>query len=315
MRSQIGTVRLFETFAKLAYFESEQGEWGLWEPQTFVSDNGEGPLGGDARPGPIDVRDDQGAEGGLAVGDHSYLIRYGAMRHVGRFSALTDRDTSLERGQLVVIQTDRGVELGEVLIALDGQSAVGRNGPGDTTSRAVGEERMDSDCIDSSRVLRLAGADDLSLARSAEELRSSRFSLCQRILREGNWPWELIDVEPLLDGHATVLHYLGPHQLDVASLRARFRVEFDIDVVLEPVGNDLDGQISAGDAHDDGKGGGCGSCGSSDGGGCGSAPASVPAADHLPAKLPRVGARPRSHSGCSSCGISRLLAQRSQART
>jgi PSP1-like protein len=245
------------------------------------------------------------------VGDHSYLIRYGVMRHVGRFPALPYRDSSLERGQLVVIQTDRGVELGEVLIALDGKSAPARDGPGDPTSGASGAERTDSVSIDSSRVLRVAGADDLSLARSAEELRSARFSLCQRILRDGNWPWELVDVEPLLDGRATVLHYLGPHQLDVAPLRARFRVECDIDVVLEPVGNDLDSEPSAGDVDD---GGGCGSCGCSDGGGCGSAPASLPAGDHTRPEPAVSGCAPKSHSGCSSCGIGRMMAERTRAR-
>ena len=246
--------------------------------------------------------------------NRSYLIRYGVMRHVGRFSALPVRENSLERGQFVVIQTDRGVELGEVLIALDGASAPGRNGPDDIPAGISDEKQADSVFIDSSRVLRVAGADDLSLARSAEELRSSRFSLCQRILHEGNWPWELVDVEPLLDGRATVLHYLGPHQLDVASLRARFRVECDIDVVLEPVGNDLASELPADDAHDDGEGGGCGSCGCSDGGGCGSAPAPTPGGHH-PEPEPRVsGCAPRSHSGCSSCGISRLMAERSRAR-
>ena len=247
------------------------------------------------------------------MGDHSYLIRYGVMRHVGRFSALPVCDSSLERGQLVVIQTDRGVELGEVLIALDGASSPVRDGTGDTPSGANGEERTDSVSIDSSRVLRVAGADDLSLARAAAELRSTRFSVCQRILREGNWPWELVDVEPLLDGRATILHYLGPHQLDVATLRARFRVECDIDVVLEPVGSDLDSDLSAGDAHD-GGGGGCGSCGCSDGGGCGSAPASVPAGHHAQTEPAASGCAPKSHSGCASCGISRLVAERSRAR-
>jgi hypothetical protein len=246
------------------------------------------------------------------VGDHSYLIRYGVMRHVGRFSALPHRDSSLERGQLVVIQTDRGVELGEILIALDGQSAPVRDEPENTTSGASGEERTDSVSIESSRVLRLAGADDLSLAKSAAELRSGRFSLCQRILHEGNWPWELLDVEPLLDGRVTVLHYLGPHQLDVASLRARFRVECDIDVVLEPVGSDLDSELAAGDAHDDGVGGGCGSCGCSDGGGCGSAPATAPAGHHAEPDPATSGCAPKSHSGCSSCGISRMMAERSR---
>jgi hypothetical protein len=248
------------------------------------------------------------------VGDHSYLIRYGVMRHVGRFSALPVREASLERGQLVVIQTDRGVELGEVLIALDDKSAPTRDLPGKTTYGNNGEEGTDSVSIDSSRVLRVAGADDLSLSKRAEELRSSRFTLCQQILREGNWPWELVDVEPLLDGRATVLHYLGPHQLDVAPLRARFRVECDLDVVLEPVGDDLESEHSASDAHDNGTGGGCGSCGCSDGGGCGSAPAPPPAGHHSLPNPSVSGCAPKSHSGCSSCGISRLMAERSRTR-
>ena len=252
------------------------------------------------------------ARGG-AVSDHSYLIRYGVMRHVGRFSAMPAHDRSLERGQLVVIQTDRGVELGEVLIAVNAPAPPASDGPRDTTSGATGVDRTDSVRINSSRLLRVAGGDDLSLARSAEELRSGRFSLCQRILREGNWPWELVDVEPLLDGRATVLHYLGPRQLDVAALRARFRVECDIDVVLEPVGNDLDSEPSAGDLDDDGEGGGCGSCGCSDGGGCGSTLARVPAGDHSLPEPAGSGCAPKSHSGCSSCGISRLLAERSRA--
>jgi PSP1 C-terminal conserved region len=241
------------------------------------------------------------------VGDHSYLIRYGVMRHVGRFPAPSCRDASLERGQLVVIQTDRGVELGEVLITVDGKAAPARNGPGDTASAA-------SVPIDSPQVLRVASPDDLMCSRRAEELRSSRFSLCQRILREGDWPWELIDVEPLLDGRATVLHYLGPHQLDVAPLRAQFRVECDIDVVLEPVGNDPDGELSAGDAHDEGTGGGCESCACSDGGGCGRPAASGPANDRAGSVSAEVGCNSSSHSGCSSCGISRMVAERNRAR-
>ena len=249
------------------------------------------------------------------MGDLSYLIRYGVMSHVGRFSAVPVRDTSLKRGQLVVIQTDRGVELGEVLIALDGKSSPAGDGQKEAASPSSGQDPGPSLSMDSPHVLRLAGPDDLSHWKCAEELRTSRFALCQRILREGNWPWELIDVEPLLDGRATVLHYLGPHQLDVAPLRARFRVECDFDVVLEPVGSDLDSALPDGDAHDDDPGGGCGSCGGcSDGGGCGSASVGAPASHHHEAEPTGSGCATQPHSACSSCGIGRLIAERSAAK-
>ena len=106
--------------------------------------------------------------------------------------------------------------------------------------------------------------------RSASARREGRFSLCQRILEEGHWPWELIDVEPLLDDRATILHYLGPHKVDAASLRTRFRVELDMDIVLEPVGADIEPEFSEETSHA-GSGDSCASCDCGEEGGCGKA--------------------------------------------
>ena len=141
----------------------------------------------------------------------TYLIRYGAMGHIARFRAWPQSGGPFHRGQAVVIQSHRGMELGEVLIRIDETALPESNGalehPETITpagSRPIGEPR----------VLRAAGSEDLACAEQIVALRSDRFARCQRIFEEEGWPWELVDVEPLLDGNATVLHYLGPHQLD-----------------------------------------------------------------------------------------------------
>lgn len=219
------------------------------------------------------------------MGEQAYLIRYGVMGHVSRFRTSPGCDRPLGRGQAVVVQTDRGVELGEVLLPLDVTASVPP--------------------ADRQRVVRPAGPEDLARSRHAEAMRSDRFALCQRILREGDWPWELIDVEPMLDDRATVLHYLGPHQLDAATLRARFRMTCDFDVVLEPVGTDAEFEEEDPHSSDD-HGGGCGSCGS--GGGCGSCGSGGGVTERSDADAP--GHATSSHSGCDSCGISRLMAAR-----
>ena len=48
-----------------------------------------------------------------------YLVRYGLMGHVGWFPLDLRRchGAEIERGQAVVVLTDRGVELGEVMVA------------------------------------------------------------------------------------------------------------------------------------------------------------------------------------------------------
>ena len=152
-----------------------------------------------------------------------------------------------------MLQTDRGVELGEVLLAVEGTPVAHAGGPAESSNRSEGDDFSPAIADGASRVLRIAGPDDLLRSRHAAESRLDHFSLCQRILEQANWPWEVVDVEPLLDGRSTVIHYLGPHRIDIATLRARFRTECDLDVVLEPVGTDLDTEYSTDAAHERAK--------------------------------------------------------------
>jgi hypothetical protein len=221
----------------------------------------------------------RGERRGRAVGDPAYLIRYGVMGYVGRFRAAMDCPGPLERGQSVVIQTDRGVELGEVLIPLDEAGA--------------------AKSADRQRVIRPAGPDDLDRSRRAEASRPDRFAACRRVLEDEGWPWDLIDVEPLLEEGVTVVQYLGPHHLDAAALRARFRMTCGLDVVLEPVGADDEEAAAT-------VGGGCGSGGCGSGGGCGDGGCGSQSEPEAKAG----GCGSSAHGGCGSCGLSGLAAAR-----
>jgi hypothetical protein len=246
------------------------------------------------------------------VSQHTYLIRYGAMGHVGRFPALPECDTPFQRGERVVIQSDRGLELGEVLISLDGTSAASDSPTTEPPGRSGTIEASPAGLSERPRVLRMAGPEDLVRSRHAESSRSDRFALCERVLRDEAWPWALIDVEPLLDGRSAVIHYLGPAQIDGAALRARFRVACDLDVVLEPVGSDPDSELLAAMAGEvaDRDDGGCATCGCGETGGCGAAAALRRAAAKPAAGAEASGEMHAPHAGCASCGISKLLAAR-----
>lgn len=154
-------------------------------------------------------------------------------------------------------------------------------------------------------MIRPAGPGDLDRARRAEASRADRFASCRRVLEEEGWPWDLIDVEPLLEDGATVLQYLGPHHLDVAAIRARFRMTCGLDVMLEPVGTDFDEATEGADE----AGGGCGSggCGS---GGCGSGRCGSASPTEENAKAAGSGCGSSPHGGCASCGLSRMAAER-----
>lgn len=201
--------------------------------------------------------------------ERSYLIRYGTASQIGQFRA--DLEPAYERGNLVVIRSHRGIELGEILVER-GENA--------------------ADQIDAAtRILRPAGPADLEEARRAESDRDGRYAKCAQVLGDGAWPIDLIDVEPLLEGKRTVLHYLGARIPDVTELLAAFRSACDLDIMFQPVG--LDEPIDDADSdHDhDSDHHDCGSCSTSGGcgsesGGCGSA------------------------TGCGDCGVKKLLAAR-----
>ena len=189
-----------------------------------------------------------------------YLVRYGLMHHVGRFHAEAG---PYDRGQAVVVRSPRGIELGEVLTPL-------ATAPPPGPTPAI--------------LLRAAGPDDFERARLAEQDRPRRLAACERLFRDGVWPLELIDVEPLLDGRRTVLHYLGPHHLDAAGLLEAIRTSCGLDALLAPAGIDPEAAEP-----------GCGSC--SDGGcgvgGCGSA----------------------DHGDCAGCAVKDLVGRRHRAVT
>lgn len=200
--------------------------------------------------------------------DSLYWVRFGSWPQVGRFASdLPD----LGRGRTVVVRSHRGTELGEVLIKIAPSP----------------EDPSPSDPPEAAPILRVADRDDLARARQLESDRPRRFDDCQRVIRDRyREELELVDVESLLDDRRTVLHYLGPHKLDVCELFATFRSACEIDAVFEPVGRDVPDHPEA-DA--DGHGRGCGDCGS--GGGCSSAPGST-------------------RGGCSDCGVKKLIASR-----
>ena len=158
-----------------------------------------------------------------------YLVRYGLMGHVGKFAHEPEMDFVLDRGQAVVIRTDRGEEVGEVLVPVGVPSFGGDRD--DERAEARRQARR-------AGFLRPASAQDLEDARRSAQLRSERFQVCQRICGEQSWPLEVIDVEPLLDQKTTVVHYLGPRDLDLALLRAQIRRSCDFDIIFEHVGSD-----------------------------------------------------------------------------
>lgn len=124
-----------------------------------------------------------------------HLIRVGALGHIGRFQAVDQ--LRYPRGSRVVVRTERGLEVGDVLSA-----------PTDDA-----EPRDDA-----GELLRGMTVEDELLAARLQKNRLAALEACQARLAQRELPAVLIDVEHLFDGRHLVFYFLGPTSAELDAL-------------------------------------------------------------------------------------------------
>ncbi|NIL99274.1 MAG: signal peptidase, partial [Planctomycetales bacterium] len=104
-----------------------------------------------------------------------YVVRYGALRHLGVFS--TSRNESYQRGMAVVVRTKRGLDLGDLLC--------------EATERAV------QDLTDSTggQILREVRADDRREMSRIRNQERKVWEYCLQKVKELEVPMKPVDVE------------------------------------------------------------------------------------------------------------------------
>jgi len=180
-----------------------------------------------------------------------YLLSYGQVGDFGRFRPL--QALELDRGDLAVIQTWRGLEMGTVLCpATEGHAHFLPN----TT---LGQ------------ILRAAEPRDRAAAEQMLQRGSQLLEAGNRLAADLQLPLEVLEVEVLLDGQQAIVEYLMWQECDLRPFVSRLSTQFNVQVRL----HDLAQAPSAAEEEAEGCGrpgcgksaGGCTSCAS---GGCSS---------------------------------------------
>lgn len=163
-------------------------------------------------------------------------VRIGMHGQVGRFATAGNR---YRRGMQVICRTARGLEVGQVLAALEWSS---------------------SDAIDEfdGRIVRVMAAEDHLLWNQLKSLADEAHQACQAWLTDSGVPDRLLDVEPLLDGRTLYFHFL-----DSVSASTEARIEELVHIFQQTVVSSEFAQLLE-------KGCGPG-CGTDKAKGCGSA--------------------------------------------
>lgn len=172
-----------------------------------------------------------------------FLVRVGALGHVGRFYAGHD-GVRYPRGCRVVVRTARGLELGEVLAECD---------------------EVPLYLADGKMLRRMTVSDELLEAR-LQMHREKAYAACAQRIAESDLPVVLMDVEQLFDGRNLVFYFLGDPTEELDRITGELAELYDTQVQFRRFAETVAQGCGPGCGTEDAAGSGCGSSCSS---GCG----------------------------------------------
>jgi cell fate regulator YaaT (PSP1 superfamily) len=145
-----------------------------------------------------------------------YVVRFGAMRFLGVFSAHSSaifcRDTR------VIVRTERGLEAGVVL--------------GEATPPALAALKDPSE----GQIFRaMTAADENELLRIAEQARHAQ-DICQKYVDQLGLEMALVELEWIFGGERLVVYYLAENRVDFRELVRLLAEEFHTRIEMRQIG-------------------------------------------------------------------------------
>jgi cell fate regulator YaaT (PSP1 superfamily) len=145
-----------------------------------------------------------------------HVVRYGALRLLGHFES--SNGDAYPRGSRVVMRTERGLEVGDVLCP---------------AGERTGEFLTD---MQGGQILRRLSADDEHEVQRIREGEKAEFDAARQLVLERNLQMILVDIEHLFGGERVVLYYLAEKRVDFRELVKSLASEFQTRVEMRQIG-------------------------------------------------------------------------------
>ncbi len=162
----------------------------------------------------------------------STVVRFGHMRYLGEFSYKPGMKFTC--GGKVVIQTERGIELGEqVSLTCTGCSKSITREQIQEYVHASGENYLDHT---RGRILREATVSDLHDERHLRDEAREKLAFCRREVAKHNLPMKLVDCEHLLGGERIIFYFMADGRIDFRALVKNLAHELHTRIEMRQIG-------------------------------------------------------------------------------
>ncbi len=145
-----------------------------------------------------------------------YVVRFGAMRFLGLFSG--PENSQFARGDKVIVCTDRGLEVGQVLREAD-----------ETIQQQLASAPH-------GQILRIMTPEDANELRRIQAHEEKEMEICQRYVDQLGLHMKLVDVEHLFGGERVIVYYLADGRVDFRELVRLLAAEFKTRIEMRQIG-------------------------------------------------------------------------------
>ena len=162
------------------------------------------------------------------------VVRYGLMRRVGE--SRHNLPSPPSPGTRVVVRTERGVELGEVVAPVCEAPCAGGSIDNGALEAFIEANGPDYPLRRGGRILRLANPQDVIDHEHLQQSANEERAFCRQQIRELDLPMHLVTVEHLLGGERIVFYFSAESRVDFRELVRRLASQYRTRIEMRQVG-------------------------------------------------------------------------------
>ncbi|MHC4657787.1 MAG: PSP1 domain-containing protein [Planctomycetota bacterium] len=171
------------------------------------------------------------------------LVRYGRMDTLGWFEHNETRIPKLPTR--VVIKTDRGLELGQLVGQLCPYKAGQFKLNQDQVNKYFEDGEIDCSCDLVGKFVRYATAEDLSEERHLQKITEEEMEYCIRFTKEMELPMKIVDAEHVFGGERIIFYFMSDGRVDFRQLVKKLAQEYQTRIEMRQIGSRDEAKILA----------------------------------------------------------------------
>jgi cell fate regulator YaaT (PSP1 superfamily) len=141
------------------------------------------------------------------------VVRYGYLMEIGEFHS--DLTSKVGCGTKLVVRTDRGTEIAEMLTTTCGNGGCNKSITRDKLLSYIDNSGgKDYPFTESGRVLRVATTQDLAEQSKLNDNRKKHIDLARELVTRHSLPMKIVDVEYLLGGERVLFYFTSEQRVD-----------------------------------------------------------------------------------------------------